>query len=698
MTKIATIRVFHDPNKPSGTKWLRCRAFFPPGALRWSSSLVLRGGCDKRGWQVESTSSRAYKDGSTRSTMLFCRFEAEPGVTGYEDMDLELSDGPGDEPLSYGGELPTGALRVVIGGREVEWHESYVLRSMPHYTALVHEPKSPLPPGVWAKLYSEVVTHSTLTPCTLRVGWSDPSDSATWKELNLPVEITATGSASIIYPAHMQRRLPLFLGELNDGQAVSMPFEVQWSSSPAVPRVQAFQLDPVGVGGFGLMGRPRSQRFSISDAVGADLEAQRVIDSTPVGCFEAVPTHPSESGTTGTQGRFGVLAPGLWLFGGSARGMNMAELAFHAESARPIWLFGPKQDGLERLPVSPNSNPKVVWWGERPYPAAGADMLGKEGEINPYTHGARTSLGGLWTGMDEQHGQDMSFIAYGVLSGDPAAERMLLERAKRWVGCLSTSSGNPTVDGVGSGRAARMLGMLAVACDALEIPGGFECLDGNLLAYKKQWEDDNQGVPHDVEQRVLPQQVYGPSGQAGGLNVLHWRPWEDAIAATEILRCYALEGLSKRELALSLAATIATNIVLHGMEKLAGTGEGSVATYRLYTALAWNDGKPLTPAELLNPELARDGSGAGYTLWAYPALVAARSACIMLGELVPALRSQVAPIIALAAKQAGQVWRSVPSAFELPEMLSVPVDYDASEWLAIETLPTPEWAKTLDEL
>lgn len=182
------------------------------------------------------------------------------------------------------------------------------------------------------------------------------------------------------------------------------------------------------------------------------------------------------------------------------------------------------------------------------------------------------------------------------------------------------------------------------------------------------------------------------------MNTLHWRPWEDAIAATELLRVYALEASKQRELALSLSATFAGNIVLHGMEKLAGTGEGSVETYRLYTALAWNNGVPLTPAELLNPELARDGSGAGYTLWSYPAMICAKGAFIMLGELVPALRSQVAPLIRLAHRQAAQVWVSVPSVFKPAEALGQPIDYEASEWLAIEALPVPEWAKALGEL
>jgi hypothetical protein len=688
MTHLGTIRAFPTTTAPCG--WLRCAAYLPPGNdVDGTVPLQLIGGVNREAWRVDYEIATRWADGSAKRIVLFSQFERDSASSMWEDFELVTADAPGHR-YDMTPFLPRGSWAVLVAGVPVVWKQKRTLRTLGNYQAVVYEPTAPEAFPVRLELYAELVGGECVTPSVLRATWSDPKDTKTYKDLQALIEIKVEGMGLHLEP-WAQKRLPLSFPEVNDGQGIALPFELDWSDSstfPASRRMEAWHLEATSHGGFGLLGRPRSLVLDEPTlTMTANARAAGDVERMTPGCWEAIFGHPSESGATGEHGEFGLLAPGDWLFWGAGRAIEVAKAAFYAEAARPIWFFD--EDGR---PVTPESHPKVVWWGERPYPYQGSDMLGKEGDINPYAHGARTSQGYIWTGSDEQHAQNTAFVVYPALTADPCAEQMLRERSARWRGCLATNSGNETVDGTGSGRAARLLSMLALSHEVFPSKETRDVLDANVMLYARQWRMDNEGVPYDLFHHVLPQQVYGPSEQAGGLLEPHWRPWEDAIVAVALAQCYAIEGLANRELALQLAATIATNCTLHGLEVIKGKtpGGADITTYRLYVALAWNGGVPLSEAQLQDPALAKNGAGTGYTTWAFGAFVVANNSAIMMGERVPLARMACSPIIARAQDLIRQGLIAANTCWTSP---SAGVDTsETAEWLAIEPLSAPAWA------
>jgi len=691
MTHLGTIRTFTNLSVPCG--WLRCAAYLPPGNdVDGKVPLHLVGGLNGEHWRVDYEIATRWADGSAKRIVLFSQFERAPGMPQTEDFELIMADAPGERYDMTPPGVPQGSWAIEVGGKPVVWGLKRSIRRLGNYHAVLYTPTEPDNFPVRLELYAELVGGENITPAVLRATWSDPKDPRTYKDLQALIEVKASGM-EVLLGEFASKRLPLMFPEVNDGQGIALPFELHWTAMESYPqsaRIDAWHLEAQSMGGFGLLGRPRS--LVLHDETGesasmANTAAIRDLYRITPGCWEAIFGHPSESGATGEHGEFGLLAPGGWLFWGGGQAIELARAAFYAEAARPIWFFDADGD-----PVTPESHPKVVWWGERPYPFQGSDMLGKDGDINPYEHGARTSSGTIWTGTDEQHAQNTAFVVYPALTADPCAEQMLLERSARWRGCLATNSGNATVDGTGSGRAARLLGMLALSHEVFPSQATRDVLDANVMLYARQWRMDNEGVPYDLFGHVLPQQVYGPSEQAGGLPCDHWRPWEDAIAATALAQCYAVEGLANRELALQLSATLATNCMLHGLEAIKGQtpGGGEVTTYRLYVALAYNAGAPLSEAQLQDPTLAKNGAGTGYTTWAYGAFVVANNSAIMMGERVPLARQACAPIVRRSRELIRQGLIAANTCWTSPTADIATAE--TAEWLCIEPLSMPSWA------
>lgn len=722
---LATIRI--EGTEESSFKWLRCAAYLPPGII--TQPLYTKLGLllvDGSLYEVQHCVTHYWDGGSAKRLVIFAH--GLPRSIGFQlpiDAALvEVSPSYGALPWAQVGftenplsREPTGPLlgnlSMALNGAELVWQTREITGRLPgHYYMVKHAigtkgaaGNTSLPAGYWAELHSEFVVGSPSARYVFRCGWSTPEVPQTWTDEALITQIRATGDAELGFSKLQGKRgqydndhLTLDLTGCNDGQSLAAEFVfTQAATNPALDHRQclAYQVDATTYGGFGLMGRPKSllldDIYKARDATG---QAEGIAESLLTGNWESGFGSPSESGQTGDHGEFGLVAPAGWLLWGSPQWIELAVYNFYAESCRPIWLRK-----ANRLPYTNAETQDVVWWGERPHPS-GKNMLGKDGEINPYVHGRRTTGGGIWTGSDEQHFDHFEFIAYAALTADPCAETMLSERVERWLGCLRTDTGNETVDNVGSGRAARFMGMLALATEVVsssqQLADIKRTLDANIAKYQEQWVKDGANPAGSLLTQVMPQQVYGPSDQAGGLPCNHWRPWEDAISATALLRCYAIEGLANRSLALGLAAAFAVNIVTHGMQEMDGLDENGnkIKVYRIYTALAYQEkGVPLTPAQLADPALARDGSGAGYTRWAYAAFVVAHNAGVMIGEMQPWRRAELAVTIKKAAFCIDQIKRSKPTAFTSETCLATLEAMEDSEWLAVEVLPTPAWVR-----
>lgn len=733
MMKLAKIRTANSSNPSSvyhRTQWGRCRVFLPPNlpiedaegnlfGLRGINELwAVRS--DGVAVPVESLVERQAKTGPDQLFIYAAFPEHALGDAKYTDFDLILVKNGEDRPREWDirnpEEPPRGLLSgdwaITINDKPVTLEFDANIRSTNRsYNATrlkiaeASRQELTLPDGFWLEVYAELSQHDA-TGCmaTLRCGWSTPAAKLPYCDLNLTIELVATGGLTISFPLGFEDRGPIVLDQLNDGQSVAVPFMLRWNSTSdahysSMPLVM-WQLDAVTSGGFGLLGRPQlALDQSIQQAQDADAQAIGVLQALQRGWFDAAPGFPAESGATGEHGSFGLLAPAGWLFWGSGLSYGLAMHAFYCESARPIWLRD--EDG-EELDLS--SYPRAIFWGERPYPFQGSDMIGKTEELNPYLTGTRTSQGVIWTGQDEQHYENPGFWAYAALSGDPAAEAMAKWRFQLLARCLATNSGNPTIDGTGSGRAARMLSMFALAAHSMQgyfpmIPE--RVIQPNVENYLKQWRETNDPAGgYDSFRRVMPQQVYGPSAQAGGLPCDHWRPWEDAIVAIALLRQYAYGatnsfGSADLQSTLAIAGAIAANVVLHGMETLRGKDPDGkdITTYRMFTALAYLDnGRPLTEAELANPALARNGAGAGYATWSYGCFVAALNIGVMLGEQVPQLQTQLAPLLQMCEAIIESIRKSQSSCWTDAECVPTTANMEFSEWLAIEKMPLPSWA------
>lgn len=687
MKHLATLRTDPLPSKPA--RWARWATYLPPGnALEDGASVALKVG--ERYWPVTYHITSMWTSGAPKRVECFSRWLSDS--EGLEDLAI-VADPPSLEQWTLAPEVPTGSWRLYVEEQqrdqatEITFANPKVLRQLGPYQALRYRTRGP--GGLWFELYAELSEGATEVPSALRITWSDRSTERTWAELGLSVYLHLEGVSMKVGDA-MDKRFPgeLRFGEVNDGQGAAVAFDLCYTSGDHnLHRVHAWQLDAIQGGGFGLLGRPVSLAL-LGSPSDADAVARGVIDSIQPGCWEAGTTQPAESGTTGEHGAFGLVSPAGWLLYGSPKWLEVAQYNCYAEAARPIWI---RNDAGE--PVTHAETKNVLWWGERPFPAAGYSMLGKDGDINPYLHGARTNGGSIWTGLDEQHAEDPNLVAYPALTMDPCAEDMLRERMQRWMGCLRVDTGNETVDGVGSGRAARLLGMLALATEFEALPEALRVLQENVRAHHKEWSNTSPGS--DVYAQVMPQQVYGPSLQAGGLWVDHWRPWEDLEASKALLRVYAIDGMPDRDLALALSSVFGANAAIHGLEVFKGTGENEVETYRLFTALAFlPGGVPLSEAQKADPRLALTGAGAGYMRWGYAGFVCAMNAAIMVAGSDPARQALARPVIQRCARIMRQLMAEQPTCWT-SSTASVRTSGEASEWFAIEALPVPEWALPL---
>lgn len=539
-----------------------------------------------------------------------------------------------------------------------------------------------LPGGKWARMYLRFKYNSSQVEGYLQLGWSDSTDPNPSKTLGA-VRMTCENMGIIIEDewakvASTNSDYDITLteaGTWNDMQSLAFKFLLVSNlrdGNRFDPII--WQTDAADAGAFGW--RIRSSPSLAATESANDWASSRMGSLVQGDPWQGGHWVPTEAGQTGDHAGFGLLGPAAALLYKAPRAIDLMRFSFYQEACRPIW---EGRTGFRKWTDEDLRARGVMMWDERPHPAG--NMLGKSRLPNIYTEGMRTKAGLIWWGMDRQHGDDVNWCSYLTLVDDPLAHDMAKQRAETWMAMLRTDTGNETIDGPDSGRGARLLGMLCryylVNPDSRIKARIRERVDLYCRLLLATGVMPSPGM-------VTPQQVYGPSEQAGGLPVPHWRPWEDAIVAEALAMAYAVTGES---LALAAAGFIAANVVTHGYETLPGGGK------RIYVALAHNAGVPLTEAQKKDVNLAKDSSGTGYHLWSAGAAATAYNCAVVLGNQQPEAIPRIKPVALEALRIFQGLLVSEPNVFEHP-FEKFEVSGENSEWLAIEVLPPPAWLVT----
>ena len=546
--------------------------------------------------------------------------------------------------------------------------------------------KSSLPGGRWLELFLRFRVGSQSAEFWGQAGWNDrddPNPSKDMPELRLEVEsldVVIDFDKQKISRANDEfaitdgRKVILSkAGNWNDGQSVTFHGVVAPIEDGADLYPTVWQFDASSHGAFSsiLVASPSSAAADSAETWAASEMAKLAEgDAWQAGFW--VPTEP---GQTGDHAGFGFTGPSAAIFYGSGSCINLMRFSAYQEGCRPIW----RRNNIGIVTDEMYRQAGVLMWDERPHPAG--NLLGKNGPPNIYTGGMRSDKGQIWWGMDRQHGEDINWISYLTLVNDPLVRRMACDRAETWMAALRTDTGNTSIDGTDTGRGARMLAMLCRHHNLIPDQRFAARIRERVDLYARSIYLEGPSPIMPTPLRVIPQQVYDPSNQAGGLPVPHWRPWEDAIAAYALVLAYGTTG---EPTALASAQALATNIALHGFETMA---DGS---HRLYVALAYNSRAPLDEEQLKDPNLAKNSEGTGYHLWSYPALVTAWNSSIMLGEQKPDARPEMVKIMRIAIKLIGEIHSSTQSVFSRP-WASYEQAGENSEWMGIEVLPAPLW-------
>lgn len=540
--------------------------------------------------------------------------------------------------------------------------------------------KCELPGGRWLELFLRFREGFDVVEFWGQAGWNDGNDPEPSKDLPevwistrglwLNMDFEKTKVARFV-PGD-DRVILSEAGKWNDGQTVTFHGTVGAGFSKALPAT-IWQVDAAAHGAMGwlhsawpsLAAHQSAEDWAVSEMSKLDRN-----DPWQAGFW--VPTEP---GQTGDHAGFGLSGPASAIYYGSPSAINLMRFACYQEGCRPIWrrMFG------KIMTDADYKNHGVLMWDERPHPAG--NLLGKNGPPNIYTSGMRSKKGQIWWGMDRQHGEDVAWVTYLTLVNDPLVRRMAMDRAETWMAALRVDTGNTSIDGTDTGRGARLLGMLCRYAGVVNSPSIAQRIRERVQLYARGIYLGGPSAVVATTSSVVPQQVYDPSNQAGGLPVPHWRPWEDAIAAYVLTLAYGVTG---DPMALASSQALATNIVLHGFEKMPDR------QHRLYVALAYNAGVPLNDEQLKDPNLAKNSEGTGYHLWSHPSLVIAWNSSIMLGEQKPDARPKMKSIMDLTLPLLSELYGSTKSAFTTPWELYESAG-ENSEWVSLTPLPAPDW-------
>lgn len=322
-------------------------------------------------------------------------------------------------------------------------------------------------------------------------------------------------------------------------------------------------------------------------------------------------------GQTGDQFDFGVVKLSLVAASGLPSLLYEVEPSILQEACRPVHFRA--ADGSM---LRPQDHPKWVVWSGRTHWHAGVspDRLGKpHPEPRFERHG--------WGGKDRQHWSSNYLGAYALLTGAHWARAELANEVNLYLAGQTTDP-SLTTSGTDSPRGG---GRTELAASWAWLCTGDEALKQRMherfaRVYLPGWAGRDLAAD-----RVRPMMVANPDARMLQGKHRYWNPWQDAIAAVGF-------GAAARVIddpnARLLAEELALNVVRHGFLL-------DDKTCIIATAMRWQDGEPLSPAQLQasDPTVVLWSHGTAFTEWSIGAVEIARVAALARGDQALAERA-----------------------------------------------------------
>jgi hypothetical protein len=230
-----------------------------------------------------------------------------------------------------------------------------------------------------------------------------------------------------------------------------------------------------------------------------------------------------------------------------------------------------------------------------------------------------------WSGKDREHWSSNYLGAYALLTGEHWAIDELRVETQLYLGGQTVTPGVST-SGAGAPRGG---GRTELAACWMYLATGDEALlqrmrDRMRLVYHPQWF--GRELP---DGKVRPMHVAAPDARMLQGKTRYWTPWQDAMAAVGFA---ALHRVTGEPLARELADELALNVVRHGY-----LFDGKQCL--IATAMRWQDGEPLSAAQLADAGNVLWSHGTAFTEWSIGACTLAEQAAKARGEQATAARA-----------------------------------------------------------
>lgn len=322
-------------------------------------------------------------------------------------------------------------------------------------------------------------------------------------------------------------------------------------------------------------------------------------------------------GQTGDQQDFGVVKLAMVPAAGLPSLLLECEPAVLQEACRPVHFRA--ADGS---PIGLPDHPQWVVWSGRTHwhIEVSPDRLGK-----PHPQPAFERHG--WAGKDREHWSSNYLGAFAQLTGAHWARQELANEALLYL-AGQTLDPKLTTSHAGATRGA---GRTELAATWMYLCTGDEVLRERMRqrlerVYLPEWAGRSLAA-----EQVRPMSVQNPDARLLQGKVRYWTPWQDGLAAVGFGAAFAITG---SDAARELAEELALNMVRHGWK--IDDRECVVAT-----AMRWQDGRPLTEAELGSgdPTAVLWSYGTAFSQWVIGAVEIARVAALARGDAALAARA-----------------------------------------------------------
>ena len=618
-----------------------------------------------------------WPDGSLRQAL--CLFVADAGAISEVQLPLQAGKGPeiAKEPIA----LPTAKIELVVRAASGEFRGELpaVERLEDNAMRVVELRRARLgATGLIAELIVQQGRGDKHAYADVAVFFSDTTTPAMECKIQ-ELAIETTGAALVFRHANRfgvqqattkdgTRVVLLHDTILGDGQGIRrcgalLPPKTGDATVDAT--TQAAMFCPLlaatswrGSGAFSAYGEPAKLPPWLQGAALRPMLAQRhgafaQGERTPGDPFTSSMLGMAKSaGQTGDQEDFGTVKLSIVADSGVPSMLLEFEATALQEACRPTHYFS-----ATGAPLRASDRPDWVVWSGRTHwhPEVSKDRLSKPIPEPPFeAHG--------WTGKDREHWSTNTLGAFAQLTGAHWARRELQNDITLYLAGqtirpdLSTSfAGAPR----GVGRTEQSATWMYLATGDAEL---LQRMNDRIdQVYAKEWTGNHLGPD-----KVRPMAVQDPDARMLKGATKYWTPWQDAIAAIGLGAAYRITGNPRARM---LAEELALNSVRYGWKLDAK--ECIVAT-----ALRWQDGVPLSPEQLQDPDCVLWSYGTGFNEWAIGAVEIARVAALARGDAALAER-------ATAIQQRVRATRRAPSDGYIDRLS----EWDAVRWKAAESAP-----------